>query len=360
MRIDGRCHCGYITYEAEIDLEKVMICHCGDCQTLSDSALRTVVLAREDTFKLLSGKLKIYDEGGESGTKRSQSFCPECGAPIYSSTVGEGPKIHSIRVGTARQRDQLVPKMQLWCRSSQRWLSDLQSIPRTETQPVFDRKGQEKPNETSLATSLFRIEDFLTSEEHQQVLAKAIEREVDFKTSTVLSETQEYERREYRKSVRLDHDPFICPMFQEKIRNVLPEVTKWLGVNLERSSNPESISCQITAHRDGGFYHVHTDSGTISTANRVLSYVYYFQSRPRAFFGGELKLYEPRVENGVDVTGEIYSLIAPKDNSIIFFPSHMMHEVLPTYVPSGAFSDSRFTVNGWIRTCRVSAAQSDI
>jgi hypothetical protein len=38
MKIDGRCHCGYITYEAEIDPEKVMICHCADCQTLSGSA----------------------------------------------------------------------------------------------------------------------------------------------------------------------------------------------------------------------------------------------------------------------------------------------------------------------------------
>jgi hypothetical protein len=42
MKIDGRCHCGYITYQAEIDPEKVMICHCTDCQTLSGSAFRTV------------------------------------------------------------------------------------------------------------------------------------------------------------------------------------------------------------------------------------------------------------------------------------------------------------------------------
>ena len=33
MKIDGRCHCGCVTYEAEIDPEKVLICHCGDCQT---------------------------------------------------------------------------------------------------------------------------------------------------------------------------------------------------------------------------------------------------------------------------------------------------------------------------------------
>ena len=28
MKIDGRCHCGYITYVAEIDPDKVGICHC--------------------------------------------------------------------------------------------------------------------------------------------------------------------------------------------------------------------------------------------------------------------------------------------------------------------------------------------
>ena len=141
MRIDGRCHCGYITYEAEIEPEKVMICHCTDCQTLSGSAFRTIAFTREGTFKLLSGEVKVYVKTGESGTKRPQSFCPECGTPIYSSTIGDGPKVHVIRVGTIRQRDQLVPKVQLWCRSSQGWLSDLGSISQTETQPVFDRRG---------------------------------------------------------------------------------------------------------------------------------------------------------------------------------------------------------------------------
>ena len=35
MKIDGGCHCGYITYEAEADPANAMICHCTDCQTLS-------------------------------------------------------------------------------------------------------------------------------------------------------------------------------------------------------------------------------------------------------------------------------------------------------------------------------------
>jgi hypothetical protein len=141
MKIDGRCHCGYISYEAEVDPEKVMICHCTDCQTLSGSAFRTVAPTRQDTFRLLSGEPKIYIKTGESGTKRQQAFCPECGTPIYSGIVEEGPKVHVIRVGTARQRDELVPKVQLWFRSSQRWLADLGSVPKIEKQPSFDQRG---------------------------------------------------------------------------------------------------------------------------------------------------------------------------------------------------------------------------
>jgi hypothetical protein len=34
MKIDGRCHCGCVSYEAEIGPEKVMICHCTGCQML--------------------------------------------------------------------------------------------------------------------------------------------------------------------------------------------------------------------------------------------------------------------------------------------------------------------------------------
>ena len=35
MKIDGGCHCGFITYEAEADPEQTTICHCTDCQMLT-------------------------------------------------------------------------------------------------------------------------------------------------------------------------------------------------------------------------------------------------------------------------------------------------------------------------------------
>jgi len=134
MKIDGACHCGFITYEADADPEMTGICHCTDCQTLSGSAFRSVVPSRQGSFKLRSGEPKIYVKTAESGIKRQQAFCPNCGTPIYSTTIDDGPKVHSIRVGTLHQRNKFVPKLQYWFRSSQPWTSDLGAIPRTERQ----------------------------------------------------------------------------------------------------------------------------------------------------------------------------------------------------------------------------------
>jgi len=142
MKIDGRCHCGYITYEAVIDPDKILICHCTDCQTLSGSPFRAVAYTREDAFKLLSGELKTYVKTSESGSKRQQTFCPECGAPVYATADGVGPKVYSLRVGAIRQRDQIVPHVQVWSRSAQPWITHIASMRKFEKQPPIDQAGK--------------------------------------------------------------------------------------------------------------------------------------------------------------------------------------------------------------------------
>ena len=134
MKIDGGCHCGNITYEAEIDPEMVSICHCTDCQTLSGSAFRSTAMSRQDGLTLTAGMPKIYIKTAESGAKRAQAFCPDCGTPIYATSVGDGPKIYAIRAGTARQRDQLQPKKQIWRRSALPWLAELKNVREVEQQ----------------------------------------------------------------------------------------------------------------------------------------------------------------------------------------------------------------------------------
>jgi hypothetical protein len=133
MHVDGGCHCGFIKYEAEIDPEMVGICHCTDCQTLSGSAYRVTVQTPKDKFKLLSGEPKVYIKTAESGNKRAQGFCPNCGTPIYA-TQATDPQAYGLRVGSMRQRTELKPKRQGWCRSAQSWSMNIEALPQSPKQ----------------------------------------------------------------------------------------------------------------------------------------------------------------------------------------------------------------------------------
>ena len=121
MKIDGGCHCGAITYEAEVDPDKVVLCHCTDCQTLSGSAFRTVVPTNEGTFKLLSGEPKVYVKTGESGNKREQTFCADCGTPI-SYEHDELPGEIYIHAGLFDEADRLVPDRHAYVTSKLFWM----------------------------------------------------------------------------------------------------------------------------------------------------------------------------------------------------------------------------------------------
>ena len=134
MHIDGGCHCGKVRYEADIEPEKVILCHCTDCQVISGTAFRTVVFVPQSRFKLLEGGLKTYIKTADSGNQRAMAFCIDCGTHLYATSVdGEDEeKILGLRVGTARQRGELPPGKQYWCRSALGWVADLGAIEQVE------------------------------------------------------------------------------------------------------------------------------------------------------------------------------------------------------------------------------------
>ena len=125
MEVDGQCLCGYVTFEATVNPASVGICNCTDCQAHSGSAFSVSVGVVDEQFRLLTGELKHYEKVGDSGTVRALGFCPECGTRIYGRTVGEGTRWMSLRTGTVRQRAQLKPRLQIWCRSAQDWTDDM-------------------------------------------------------------------------------------------------------------------------------------------------------------------------------------------------------------------------------------------
>ena len=136
MKIDGRCHCGYVTFEAEADPEMTTICNCTGCQTMSGAPLRAVIITRPGTFVLLSGKPTEYRKTADSGNVRLQGFCPQCGTALYATSVGDDPKAYNVRLGSLRQRNESVPRRQIFFRSQQGWVNDLNSIPKFDAMPL--------------------------------------------------------------------------------------------------------------------------------------------------------------------------------------------------------------------------------
>ena len=107
MKIDGHCHCGRIAFEAEVDPETVVLCHCTDCQRLTGSPYRACIGASAARF-VLRGEPKTYVKIVASGARRRQAFCGDCGAPIYSCAA-ENPETYNLRVGTINQRAAFSP-----------------------------------------------------------------------------------------------------------------------------------------------------------------------------------------------------------------------------------------------------------
>ena len=70
MKIDGRCHCGYVSFEAEANPETTTMCNCTDCQTMSGAPMRAVISTRPGTFVPLSGKPKEYLKTADSGARK--------------------------------------------------------------------------------------------------------------------------------------------------------------------------------------------------------------------------------------------------------------------------------------------------
>jgi hypothetical protein len=129
MKVTGSCHCGQVAYEAEIDPADVSLCNCTDCQKLTGSVYRVNIRASREKFRMISGRLSTYIKTAESGSKRAQSFCPDCGTPVYACAPGDNPAAFSRRGGCLAQKAQLPPQRQIWCDSALPWSRDVSGIP---------------------------------------------------------------------------------------------------------------------------------------------------------------------------------------------------------------------------------------
>jgi hypothetical protein len=123
MRVTGNCHCGAIAFEADVEPGTSFLCHCGDCQKLSGSAFRANISSK--AFRILRGEPRRYIRTADSGNRRVNAFCADCGTSLFSCAP-ESPSRWSIRLGSIDQRDQLgFPRAEIWTKSQCAWVAPI-------------------------------------------------------------------------------------------------------------------------------------------------------------------------------------------------------------------------------------------
>jgi hypothetical protein len=146
MNISGQCHCGAIRFTALIDPSRVVVCHCGDCQNFSGAPFRAVIPAPVAAVHL-TGEPRQYIKVAQSGNKRVQAFCGDCGTQLYA-TEPDTPQTLNIRLGCINERAQLPPQVQIWGEAAMPWLHALESVPMHSAglaSPVIDNPARLMP-----------------------------------------------------------------------------------------------------------------------------------------------------------------------------------------------------------------------
>src|SRR5579875_2701392 len=136
---------------------------------------------------------------------------------------------------------------------------------------------------------LVTLDEFLVAEEWAGLLDYTLSRDGEFISTGILDHAGAASiDPDYRRSRVLFEMDAYRSVFADRILTFLPLVLRQL-------SFPEfpvrEIEMQLTATNDGEFFRAHTDNRSDIVNSRTLTFVYYFYRQPKAFAGGELRVF---------------------------------------------------------------------
>jgi hypothetical protein len=190
-----------------------------------------------------------------------------------------------------------------------------------------------------------RVDGLLDAASHRRLLEHVLAREADFTASGILPPEgpSRVDPAHRRSRTLFDVEP-VWGLLEPRLRPLLAHVRRELGLPWFPVGR---IERQLAVHGEGDFFGAHTDNGRDAVAGRRLTCVYYFHARPRGFSGGELRLYDRLDRPGRTEAAPTYTDLEPADNTAVFFPSELYHEVRPVRRGSEGFAGSRFAINVW-------------
>ena len=115
-QFSGSCLCGAVTYEADCEIQRIVNCHCLDCQQATGSVHTTLLFVAEEAVKI-KGYPSSYTHMADSGSTMVKRFCSSCGTQLFSMNSRRQGAI-GIRAGTISQKHIVKPQLNIFCDSA--------------------------------------------------------------------------------------------------------------------------------------------------------------------------------------------------------------------------------------------------
>jgi len=186
--------------------------------------------------------------------------------------------------------------------------------------------------------------------DHDRNLKLMVSKQERFSLSTLVSRRSLNPgyKQEKRNSLSLMDDPDVAQIggaIEATIAAQLTAIASALQIPPFRVGATES-SC--VCFRNGSFFRSHFDVVRTAAGKRRLSWVYYLNSEPKRFRGGDLLLGSPGTDRAV---------LEPVNGKIVVFSSETVHEVTTVELDPDDFGDARFSITGFIEDQPTRAAR---
>lgn len=118
--ITGGCLCGAVRFAFAGPPAPAAYCHCSDCRRTTGSAFNLSLPAELAGFRIVAGAPKGFTKQADSGMPLTRHFCPDCGAPLFTSSPAHPDRVY-VKAGALDDPAAVVPVWQSWLRSAVPW-----------------------------------------------------------------------------------------------------------------------------------------------------------------------------------------------------------------------------------------------
>ena len=177
--------------------------------------------------------------------------------------------------------------------------------------------------------------------DHARNLEQMVAKQAGFEPSTLTygPDLEVLRHPVKRTSLSLLGDPDVARIssaIEAHIAARLPAIAEALRTTPFRIG---ATSSSCVCFRNGAFFGSHVDVVRHVAGRRRLTWVYYLNSEPRRFSGGDLLLGRPH---------SVRTVVEPAQGKIVVFPSAIAHEVTLVRLEPDDFGNARFTITGFI------------